>query len=82
MYNLQNKVALVTGAGGERGLGRAIAMRLAEEGADVAVNDIAMQPRESSGWGDWRKSFVKLKRWINAHWVLWPMLATLCRCSR
>lgn len=43
MYNLQGKVALVTGAGGERGIGRAIAMRLAQEGADVVVNDIQAQ---------------------------------------
>ncbi len=36
--NLSNKVAIVTGSG--RGIGRAIALRLAEAGASVVVNDI------------------------------------------
>jgi len=31
MYNLKGKVAMVTGAARKRGLGRAIALRLAEE---------------------------------------------------
>ncbi|MCY3781859.1 MAG: glucose 1-dehydrogenase [Chloroflexi bacterium] len=41
MYSLKGKIALVTGAAGAGGLGRAIALRLAQEGADLVVNDLS-----------------------------------------
>ena len=44
MSHLNGKIALVTGAAGEFGLGRAIAVRLAKEGADVVVNDVVEKP--------------------------------------
>jgi 3-oxoacyl-[acyl-carrier protein] reductase/meso-butanediol dehydrogenase/(S,S)-butanediol dehydrogenase/diacetyl reductase len=41
MGRLSGKVAMVTGCGGERGVGRAIARRLAAEGADLVLTDVA-----------------------------------------
>jgi NAD(P)-dependent dehydrogenase (short-subunit alcohol dehydrogenase family) len=50
MYNLEGKVALVTGCGGQHGLGRAIALRLAQEGAHVAINDVVERRLQSTEW--------------------------------
>ena len=53
MYGLEGKVALVTGAGGENGIGRGIATRLALEGSDVVVNDLTLNPYDDrpGSWG-------------------------------
>ncbi len=40
MAGLEGKVALVTGAGGMRGVGRATVMKLAGSGADIALSDV------------------------------------------
>jgi NAD(P)-dependent dehydrogenase (short-subunit alcohol dehydrogenase family) len=44
MSELKGKVALITGAGGMKGVGRAIALKLAGLGAELALTDV------------WRKS--------------------------
>ncbi len=53
MYNLNEKVAIVTGAGGEHGIGRAIANRLARDGANVVITDIVNDPNRHNPerWG-------------------------------
>lgn len=46
MADLTGKVGLVTGAGRHRGLGRAMALRLAEDGADIIVTGLHREPEE------------------------------------
>jgi len=48
--NLKGKVAIVTGAGRKLGIGRGIALRLARDGADVAVADICREFEEFPGY--------------------------------
>ena len=57
MYDLSGKIAVVSGAGGRHGIGRSIALRLAQEGADVVVTDIQRSTdrmREEDRAAGWR----------------------------
>ena len=56
MVGQKTRVAIVTGAGGMRGIGRAIALRFAKDGLDVALLDIKRDPSQippneaAAGW--------------------------------
>ena len=55
MGSIEDKVALVTGAGRRGGIGEAVAKRLAREGAHVVLGDICAPPTElaHAGSGQW-----------------------------
>lgn len=46
MAGLEGKVALITGAGGMKGIGRATALKLAAQGADIALTDVQRPPED------------------------------------
>lgn len=54
-YDLEGKVALVTGAGRPEGIGAAVARRLARDGAHVVIGDICAPPTDlpHAGSGAW-----------------------------
>ena len=54
VLNLAGKIACVTGAGS--GIGRGIAGVFADQGADVADNDIQTTPEHSSSVVEWIRS--------------------------
>lgn len=57
MYDLKGKVAIVTGAGRREGIGAAVALRLAQDGAHVVVADICAPPADlpQGGSGAWEE---------------------------
>lgn len=62
MFNLENKVAVVTGSA--RGLGQAIAIKLAQSGADIALCDL------NSDWLEESSSLIsKMGRKVNSYSV-------------
>lgn len=65
MNSLQGKVAVVTGAGSKRGMGHAVAVRLAREGANVVVIDREAVPKSiwpgDEEWGGLEEVAAEIK---------------------
>jgi 3-oxoacyl-[acyl-carrier protein] reductase/meso-butanediol dehydrogenase/(S,S)-butanediol dehydrogenase/diacetyl reductase len=46
MSGLKGKIALITGAGGMKGVGRATALKFAQHGVDLVLTDVARKPQD------------------------------------
>jgi len=57
MRDLKGRVAIVTGAGRQGGIGAAVALRLAQDGAHVVIGDICAPPTDlpHAGSGEWEE---------------------------
>jgi meso-butanediol dehydrogenase/(S,S)-butanediol dehydrogenase/diacetyl reductase len=73
---LQGKTAVITGAGRRGGLGAAIAMRLAQEGAAIVLSDVAAAIEPGKDDAAYAREIDKLAEEISAHGV--PVSAFTC----
>ncbi len=69
-YDLRDRVAIVTGAGRRGGIGAAVALRLAQDGAHIVVGDICAPPTElpHAGSGQWEECTALVEE-IETHGV-------------
>ena len=63
MKLLEGKVALITGAG--RGIGKAVAMKFAEQGADIAFTDLAINEVVEATVADLEKFGTRIKAYAS-----------------